>query len=125
MTSFNTLDDLDVAGKRVLLRADFNVPMKGGKVTDLTRIERGAVTIRELAARGARIVVLSHFGRPGGKRVPDMSLKPIASALSGVLEGKPVAFAEDCVGPAAAGIRWAMASVEAWARWAQEKASLT
>ena len=66
MTSFNTLDDLDVAGKRVLLRADFNVPMKGGKVTDLTRIERGAVTIRELAARGARIVVLSHFGRPGG-----------------------------------------------------------
>ena len=109
MTSFNTLDDLDVAGKRVLLRADFNVPMKGGKVTDLTRIERGAVTIRELAARGARIVVLSHFGRPGGKRVPDMSLKPIASALSGVLEGKPVAFAEDCVGPAAGNVINALA----------------
>ena len=101
MTSFRTLDDLDVAGKRVLLRADFNVPMKGGKVTDLTRIERGAVTIRELADRGAKIVVLSHFGRPDGKRVPEMSLKPIAAALSGVLEGKPVAFAEDCIGPAA------------------------
>ena len=101
MTSFRTLDDLDVAGKRVLLRADFNVPMKGGKVTNLTRIERGAVTIRELAARGAKIVVLSHFGRPDGRRVPEMSLKPIASALSGVLEGKPVVFAEDCIGPAA------------------------
>jgi phosphoglycerate kinase len=102
MTSFRTLDDLDVTGKRVLLRADFNVPMKEGKVTDLTRIERGAVSIRELAARGARVVVLSHFGRPNGKRVAEMSLKPVAAALSRALEGKPVAFAEDCVGPAAA-----------------------
>lgn len=102
MTSFRTLDDIDVTGKRVLLRADFNVPMKDGKVTDLTRIERGAVSIRELADRGAKVVVLSHFGRPDGKPVPAMSLRPIAAALSGVLEGKPVAFAEDCIGPAAA-----------------------
>jgi phosphoglycerate kinase len=102
MTSFRTLDDLDVTGKRVLLRADFNVPMKAGKVTDPTRIERGAVSIRELAARGAKVVVLSHFGRPDGKRVAEMSLKPIAEALSRALGGKPVAFAEDCIGPAAA-----------------------
>jgi len=98
MTKFRTLDDLDVTGKRVLLRADFNVPMKDGKVSDLTRIERGAVSIRELSRRGAKVVVLSHFGRPDGKAVPEMSLKPIAAALSQVLGGQPVAFAEGCIG---------------------------
>ena len=81
MTNFRTLDDLDVTGKRVLLRADFNVPMKDGKVSDLTRIERGAASIRELSQRGAKVVVLSHFGRPNGKPVPEMSLKPIAAAF--------------------------------------------
>ena len=101
MTNFRTLDDLDVTGKRVLLRTDFNVPMKDGKVSDPTRIERGAVSIRELSRRGAKVVVLSHFGRPEGKPVPEMSLKPIAAALSQVLGGQPVAFAEDCIGPAA------------------------
>ncbi|MGH6960363.1 MAG: phosphoglycerate kinase, partial [Dongiaceae bacterium] len=70
MATFRTLDDIDVAGKRVLVRADFNVPMKSGRVTDATRIERGATTLRELAERGARVVVLSHFGRPDGKVVP-------------------------------------------------------
>jgi phosphoglycerate kinase len=101
MTRFRSLDDLDVSGKRVLLRADFNVPMKDGKVTDMTRIERGAASIGELAKRGAKVVVLSHFGRPDGKPVPSMSLKPIAAALSQALGGQPVAFAEDCIGPAA------------------------
>jgi phosphoglycerate kinase len=98
MATFRTLDDLDVTGKRILLRADFNVPMKDGKVSDLTRIERGAVSIRELSRRGAKVVVLSHFGRPEGKPVPEMSLKPIAQALSQVLGGQPVAFAGGCIG---------------------------
>ncbi|HEX3486664.1 MAG TPA: phosphoglycerate kinase [Micropepsaceae bacterium] len=97
---YRTLDDIAVAGKRVLVRVDLNVPMKDGKVTDLTRIERQAPTLRELAEKGARIVVLSHFERPGGKVVPEMSLKPVASALAAVL-GRPVAFAEDCVGAVA------------------------
>src|ERR1700742_924730 len=97
MPSFRTLDDLDVKAKRVLVRADLNVPMKDGKVTDASRIERQAPTIKELAEKGARVIVLSHFDRPKGKVVPEMSLKPIASALSKEL-GKPVAFAEDCVG---------------------------
>jgi phosphoglycerate kinase len=101
MTKFRTLDDLDVTGKRVLVRADFNVPMKNGRVTDRTRIERGAVSLRELARRGAKVIVLSHFGRPEGKPVPDMSLRPIAAALSEAMGGQPVAFAEDCIGPAA------------------------
>ncbi len=99
-TTFKTLDDLDVSGKHVLVRVDLNVPMKGGKVTDATRIERAAPTLGELAARGARVIVLSHFGRPDGKRVPEMSLRPLVEPLSKVL-GKPVAFAEDCIGPLA------------------------
>jgi len=98
MKSFRTIDDLDVAGKRVLLRADFNVPMKDGQVTDRTRIERGALTIAELAKQGAKVVILSHFGRPNGKAVPEMSLHPILPALSQALGGMKVAFAPDCVG---------------------------
>jgi phosphoglycerate kinase len=95
------LEGVTVQGKRVLLRADLNVPVRDGRITDLTRIERLSPTIRELADAGARVVVCSHFDRPKGKRVPDMSLKPMAEALSQVL-GRPVAFAEDCIGPAAA-----------------------
>src|SRR5512142_2571660 len=98
--TFKTIDSLDPAGKRVLIRVDLNVPMKNGKVTDATRIERAAPTIAELAAKGAKVVVLSHFGRPDGKRVPEMSLRPLVEPLSRAL-GKPVAFAEDCVGPQA------------------------
>jgi phosphoglycerate kinase len=95
-----TLDGLAVAGLRVLLRADLNVPMQNGKISDLTRLERLAPTILELAGNGAKVIILSHFDRPKGKRVPEMSLRPVAVALSGVL-GKPVAFADDCIGPAA------------------------
>jgi phosphoglycerate kinase len=100
MSKFKTLDDLDVRGERVLVRADLNVPMKDGQVTDASRIERQAPTIAELAGKGARVVVLSHFDRPKGKVVPSMSLKPVAAALSRTL-GKPVAFAADCVGDVA------------------------
>jgi phosphoglycerate kinase len=100
--TFRTLDGLDVRGKRVLLRADLNLPVRDGKITDLTRIERLAPTIRELADKGARVVVCSHFERPGGKRVPELSLAPMAQALAGVMGGHPVVFAEDCIGPQAA-----------------------
>jgi phosphoglycerate kinase len=97
MPKSRTLDDLNVKGKRVLVRADLNVPMKNGKVTDTSRIDRQAPTIRELSDKGAKVVVLSHFGRPKGKVVPSMSLKPVVPALSKAV-GKPVAFADDCVG---------------------------
>jgi phosphoglycerate kinase len=95
-----TLDGLDVAGKRVLLRADLNVPVRDGKITDLTRIERLCPTIRELTGKRARVIVCSHFDRPKGKRVPEMSLAPVAAALGDVL-GTHVAFADDCIGPVA------------------------
>lgn len=100
MSAFSTLDDLDPAGKRVLLRADLNVPMADGKVTDRTRLERLVPTITELADKGARVLITSHFGRPKGKRVPDMSLAPVASTLGEVL-GREVGFAPDCIGDAA------------------------
>jgi phosphoglycerate kinase len=97
MTPFRTLDRVQVAGQRVLLRADLNVPVRDGKITDLTRIERLCPTIRELSEKGARVIVCSHFDRPKGKRVPEMSLAPVAVALGQVL-GRKVRFAEDCVG---------------------------
>ncbi|MFM8992256.1 MAG: phosphoglycerate kinase, partial [Alphaproteobacteria bacterium] len=99
--SHRSLGDLHVAGRRVLLRADLNVPMKDGRVSDATRIERLVPTIRELAAAGARVVVMSHFGRPDGRRRDDMSLRPLAAALSAAIGGMPVAFAADCIGPEA------------------------
>lgn len=85
MAAYRTLDDLDVAGRRVLVRCDLNVPMRDGRVTDATRIERSLPTLRELAERGARVIVLSHFGRPKGQIVPEMSLAPVAAALAGAL----------------------------------------
>ncbi|MCR9220300.1 MAG: phosphoglycerate kinase [Alphaproteobacteria bacterium] len=94
---FKTIDDLEVAGKVALVRADLNVPLKDGRVTDATRIARLKPTIDDLAAKGAKIVLLSHFARPKGKRVPEMSLKPVAEASAEVL-GRAIAFAEDCVG---------------------------
>jgi phosphoglycerate kinase len=100
LPSFQTLDDISVRGKRVLVRADLNVPMKDGVVTDAVRIERQAPTIRELAGKGARVIVLSHFDRPKGKVVPSMSLKPVVPALAKAI-GKPVAFAADCIGDVA------------------------
>lgn len=101
MAKFRTIDDLDVAGKTVLARVDYNVPVQNGAVSDMTRIERSLATIRDLQAKGARVVCLSHFGRPKGARNPEMSLKPIAAAMAEAL-GQQVAFAEDCIGEAAA-----------------------
>jgi phosphoglycerate kinase len=97
---FRTLDGVEVAGRRVLLRADLNVPVRDGQITDLSRVERLSPTIRELAGKGAKVIVCSHFDRPKGKRVPSMSLEPLAGALGEVL-GRRVRFAEDCVGVAA------------------------
>ncbi len=101
MPSFRTLDQIDVAGKRVLLRLDLNVPMQDGRIGDPTRIDRSAVTVQALIDREAKVVVLSHFGRPEGKPVPAMSLKPIAEGLGAALGGRRVCFAADCVGPVA------------------------
>jgi phosphoglycerate kinase len=97
---FRTLDDLNAQGLRVLLRADLNLPVRDGRITDMTRIERLAPTIRELSQKGARVVVCSHFDRPKGVRVPEMSLKPMAMALAETL-GHAVGFADDCIGPEA------------------------
>jgi len=97
--AYRTLDGLDVAGKRVFLRLDLNVPMQDGRVTDATRIERAAPTVAELAKKGARVVVASHYGRPKGQPNPEMSLKPLVEPLSAAV-GRPVTFAADCVGDA-------------------------
>jgi len=99
--AFKTLDDVDVAGKRVLVRVDLNVPVKGGTVTDTTRIERILPTLRELKEKGARVVLISHFGRPRGKIVREMSLRPVLRPLQVLLGGEPVTFADDCIGPPA------------------------
>lgn len=102
MSGFKTLDDIgEISGKRVLVRVDLNVPVKDGEVTDTTRIERVAPTISELSDKGAKVVLLAHFGRPKGEANPEFSLKQIVDATSKVL-GKPVAFAEDCIGEKAA-----------------------
>lgn len=102
MPAFKTLDDLsDIAGKRVLVRVDLNVPVSDGKVTDATRIERVAPTILELSGKGAKVILLAHFGRPKGAPVADMSLKLIAPAVEDVLD-HAVLFADDCIGEAAA-----------------------
>lgn len=98
MAKFRTLDDLsDIKGKRALVRVDLNVPMADGKVTDATRIERVAPTILELADKGAKVVLLAHFGRPKGSPADEFSLKPVAKATAAIL-GRPVGFAEDCIG---------------------------
>ena len=95
---FKTLDDIDFAGRRVILRGDLNVPMRDGRVTDATRLDRLAPTINELAESGARVIVISHFGRPKGAPAPELSLRPVATALERALDGRPVAFAPDCIG---------------------------
>ena len=82
MSNFKTIDDLDVAGKRVLVRLDLNVPMKDGRVTDSTRIDRSLQTIRDLTAAGAGVLIISHFGRPKGQVVDELSLAPVAKALA-------------------------------------------
>lgn len=100
MTAFKTIDDLDCQGRKVLVRADLNVPMRDGNVSDTTRIDRSLPTINDLIAKGARVIVISHFGRPKGERVAELSLKPVAAALEKAL-GKTVVFGTDCIGEAA------------------------
>jgi phosphoglycerate kinase len=100
MAGFRTLDQADVKGKRVLLRVDLNVPMENGKVTDVTRIERAAETINELADKGAKVILLAHFGRPKKGPDPKYTLKPVANTVAEVIK-RPVAFASDCIGPEA------------------------
>jgi phosphoglycerate kinase len=97
---YRTLDDADVAGKRVLVRVDLNVPMSKGVVSDLTRVTRVVPTIKELADRGAKVILLSHFGRPKGEPNNKDSLEPLAVALEREV-GRSVGFVEDCIGPKA------------------------
>ncbi|MGL4395494.1 MAG: phosphoglycerate kinase [Hyphomicrobium sp.] len=97
LDKLKTTDGIDVKGKRVLVRADLNVPVKNGRVTDATRLERLVPGLKSLAARGAKVVVLSHFGRPKGGPEAEFTLKPVADALAQLL-GQPVAFGQDCVG---------------------------
>src|SRR3954449_6973113 len=106
MTKFRTLDDVDVKGKRVLLRVDLNVPTENGRVTDTTRLERVAPTITEISDKGGKVILLSHFGRPKG-RDPKDSLKPVAAKLAEIL-GRPVGFVDDCVGQRAEAVVKAM-----------------
>src|SRR5512146_2306387 len=95
-----TVADIDVRGKRVLMRVDFNVPIEGGRITDDRRIVMALPTIRNIVDRGGRLVLMSHLGRPKGGPEAKFSLKPAADRLSQLL-GKPVKFATDCIGPAA------------------------
>ncbi|MBP1740422.1 MAG: phosphoglycerate kinase, partial [Deltaproteobacteria bacterium] len=95
-----TVRDIDVKGKRVLVRVDFNVPLKGDKVTDDTRIRAALPTIKYLLEKGAAVILMSHLGRPKEGPDPKYSMKPTAARLTELL-GKPVAFADDCVGPKA------------------------
>ena len=104
MASFYSIDDLpalqgEIVGRRVLVRGDLNVPVKDGRVTDATRIERLAPTILALVERRCRVAVLAHFGRPKGRRNPAMSLKPLVGPLGQALGGRAVAFSDDCIGP--------------------------
>lgn len=101
LDKLKTTDGVNVAGKRVLVRADLNVPVADGRVTDATRLTRLVPGLQDLARRGAKVIVLSHFGRPKGAPVPEMSLKPVADALGAAL-GQSVAFAGDCAGDVAA-----------------------
>ncbi|MFO7297301.1 MAG: phosphoglycerate kinase [Pseudomonadota bacterium] len=100
LDKLKTTAGLDVHGKRVLVRADLNVPVQDGQVTDATRLERLIPGIRDLSSRGARVVIISHFGRPKGNWAPEFSLKPVADKLSDLM-GTPISFVEDCVGPTA------------------------
>ncbi len=98
---WNTLDDIALAGKTVLTRVDINVPMEGGRVTDMTRIDKIAPTVEDIVARGGKVVLLAHFDRPKGKVVPEMSLSHLVPALEGAL-GRKVVFGADCIGAPAA-----------------------
>jgi len=99
LDKLKTTDDIDVVGKRVIVRADLNVPIKNGKVTDATRLERVVPGLKALSDRGAKVIVISHFGRPKGVD-PELSLRPVAQTLQDLL-GRPVKFGEDSIGAAA------------------------
>jgi phosphoglycerate kinase len=98
--TYKTLDDLDLAGQRVLVRVDINVPIRDGKVTDRTRMDAIRPTVRDILDKGGLPILLAHFGRPKGKPVPEMSLGQLIEPLAEVL-GVPVQFAPDCIGPMA------------------------
>jgi phosphoglycerate kinase len=100
LDKLKTTEGLDVNGKRVLVRADLNVPVRAGKVTDATRLERLLPGVRDLARRGAKVIVISHFGRPNGAPEAEFSLRPVADEMSRLL-GRPVAFVPDCIGEVA------------------------
>lgn len=100
MTHFSTLDDIDVSNKTILIRADLNLPMQGGVAADATRVERLLPTIKELIDAHAKVILMSHFGRPKGQRREEESLKQLLPTLAKVF-GQPVLFANDCVGPEA------------------------
>jgi len=101
LEKIKSIDSAEVAGKRVLVRADLNVPMADGEITDATRIEQLLPLLRDLSQRGAKVIVMSHFGRPKGERVADMSLQPVADTMAEMLAPISVSFAPDCVGEAA------------------------
>ena len=102
MAAFKRISDAgNLIGKTALVRVDFNVPAKDGVVTDATRISRALPAIEELSKKGAKVILLSHFGRPGGKRDEKDSLRPVATKLEELI-GRKVAFADDCIGAAAA-----------------------
>jgi phosphoglycerate kinase len=107
LDKLKTTAGIDVAGKRVLVRADLNVPLRDGRVADATRLERLTAGLAVLSRRGAKVVVISHFGRPKGEPEPGLSLRPVAERL-GTLLGRSIAFAGDCIGPAAAAVVGAM-----------------
>src|SRR5205809_2971937 len=99
MANFHTLDNVDLKGKRLLVRVDLNVPVENGIVTDATRIERVAPALTEIADKGGKVILLSHFGRPKG-RDPKLSLKPVAAEVARVLKRR-VGFVDDCIGETA------------------------
>ena len=101
LDNFKSIESVDVQGKRILIRTDLNVPMSGSEVTDATRIERFLPTLRGLTQRGAKVIVLSHLGRPKGAPDLQYSLRPVAKKLASMMEGTAVLFAEDCIGPLA------------------------
>jgi phosphoglycerate kinase len=101
LDNFKSIATINVDGKRVLIRADLNVPMNGTEVTDATRIERLLPTLEDLVARHARVIILSHLGRPEGKPAPEFSLRPVAKKLASLMNSAPVFFSEDCVGVSA------------------------
>ncbi|MEJ2117097.1 MAG: phosphoglycerate kinase [Alphaproteobacteria bacterium] len=100
-SNYKGIDAADVAGKRVIVRADMNVPLAAGQVSDATRIERVIPTLENLTSRGAKVIILSHLGRPKGEKKPEFTLKPVAEKLGSMLPGKTVRFVEDCVGAVA------------------------